>query len=180
MRVCTQLAAWVLSCPSYWGLPLCISVDTPGISPHPLHYIVFPLPPLILVPVTVLCPCDSTIPCSVVCEQSLRKVLLLDTTVAYLVIVKCCGLWGTTPWRLLEPQTWLVMEATIPLYILKTTRRKYNLVLECSRSSFVRNLSVTSRRIVDVHLFQFTLWADCGGFRGTAVFTVQHTSRVID
>jgi len=78
-------------------------------------------------------------------------VLLLDIPVAYLVVVKCCGLWGTAPWRLLEPQTWLVTEATIPLYMLKTTRRKYNLVLECSRSSFVCNISVTSRRIVDVH-----------------------------
>jgi hypothetical protein len=94
VRVCTQLAAWVLSCPSYWGLPLCISVDTPGSSPHPLHYIVFPLPPLILVPVTVHRPCDPTIPCSVVCEQALRKELLLDIPVAYLVIVECCVLSG--------------------------------------------------------------------------------------
>jgi hypothetical protein len=149
VRVCTQLAAWVLSCPSYWGLPLCISVDTPGSSPHPLHYIVFPLPPLILVPVTVHCPCDPTIPCSVVCEQSLRKELLLDIPVAYLVIVECCVLWGTSPWTLLERQTWLVMEATIPLYMQKTTRRKYNLVLECGQSSFVRNLTVTTPSLVD-------------------------------
>lgn len=105
---------------------------------------------------------------------------MLDIPVAYLVIVKCCGRWGTTPWRLLEPQTWLVMEATIPLYIPKTTKRKYNLVLECSPSCFVRDLSVTSRRTVDVHLFQFTLWADCVGFRDTVVFTVRHNSRFID
>jgi len=120
--------------------PMYISRHTWHLSPSITLYCVPPTPPLILVPVTALCPCDSTSPCSVVCEQALRKVLLLDIPVAYLVVVKCCGLWGTTPWRLLEPQTWLGMEATIPLYILKTTRRKYNLVLECSRSSFVCNL----------------------------------------
>lgn len=37
-----------------------------------------------------------------------------------------------SPWKLLEPQTGLVMAAAMRLYIQKTMRRKYNMIVHCS------------------------------------------------
>lgn len=66
--------------------PMYISRHTWLVSPAIALYCV-PLPLLFLVPVTSHFPSSPTIPCSVVSEQALRRELLLEILVPYLLMV---------------------------------------------------------------------------------------------
>jgi hypothetical protein len=109
-------------------LPLCISVDTPGCSPQPLHYIVFPLPPLFLVSFLP----DHCVLSSFRTGIAKGTALRISGCVSVVSVVLCPLV--SSSWKLWDLHTWLLMAVAIPPYA-QITRRKYIIIAYCDRNA---------------------------------------------